>query len=124
LSAISNSGELARCIIKFHANGIERLFFVVGRNGLERRSKGLQPLVTPQTHEEPIFCSESLTMVSLFKLNVERVAYSLMSEKTFHSTIFWRGLIAKSTSLQGNHPIFLFSSHPIILSEETCLERL
>jgi hypothetical protein len=25
---------------------------LVGRNGHERRNKGLQPLVTPQTHEE------------------------------------------------------------------------
>jgi hypothetical protein len=28
-------------------------------NGLERRSKGLQPLVTPQTHEEPGFLKSS-----------------------------------------------------------------
>jgi hypothetical protein len=33
---------------------LEALRGLVGRNGLERRSKGLQPLVTPQTHEEPI----------------------------------------------------------------------
>jgi hypothetical protein len=30
--------------------------------------------------------SENFTMVSLFKLNVERVAYSLVSKKTFRST--------------------------------------